>query len=356
MTATTYPDSIAVLDFGSQYSQLITRRVREMQVYCELFAWNADSEQVMRIHPRGFILSGGPSSVYEKEAPSIPAYVLESKVPILGICYGMQALAQALGGKVASSGSREYGLAEIKLLQTNPLILEDNLQVWMSHGDRIETAPAGFSVLAESSHSPIAAMGDDTRRYYGLQFHPEVRHTRHGQDILNRFVINLCAAKQEWTPLSMIEQSVSAIQAQVGNNQVLSAVSGGVDSSVATALVHKAAGSQLQAVFVDTGLLRQDESRQVEAAFKRSLGTRLHVVDASQTFFTKLAGITEPEAKRRIIGETFIRIFEEQANRIGKPRFLVQGTIYPDVVEFERTRPFTGAAHQKPPQCGRAST
>lgn len=327
------PQSIAVLDFGSQYSQLITRRVREMQVYCELFPWNADPQKVLAIQPKGFILSGGPSSVYEKDAPVIPAYVLESGLPVLGICYGMQALAQALGGQVEPAGGREYGLAEVNTVAPNPLIHEGTLQVWMSHGDRIRTLPGGFSVLAASSHSPVAAMGDDSRKYYGLQFHPEVRHTQNGQEILKRFVLEQCQVQPQWTPQSMIEQSVAAIQAQVGQEKVLSAVSGGVDSSVATALVLQAAGSQLDAVFVDTGLLREGEPRQVEAAFKRSLGARLHVVDASREFLSKLEGVTEPEEKRRIIGETFIRTFEAQARLVGKPPFLVQGTIYPDVVE-----------------------
>ena len=327
------PQSIAVLDFGSQYSQLITRRVREMQVYCELFPWNADPQKVLAIQPKGFILSGGPSSAYENDAPFVPAYVLESRLPILGICYGMQALAYALGGQVEASGRREYGLAEISTIAPNPLILEDSLQVWMSHGDRIKSVPEGFSVLAASSHSPVAAMGDDNRKYYGLQFHPEVRHTQMGHEIIKRFIFDLCHVKPEWTPQSMIEQSVAAIRAQVGQEKVLSAVSGGVDSSVATALVLQAAGGQLDAVFVDTGLLREGEPQQVEAAFKRSLGTRLHVVDASREFFSKLAGVTEPETKRHIIGEMFIRTFEAQARLIGKPPFLVQGTIYPDVVE-----------------------
>ena len=327
------PQAIAVLDFGSQYSQLITRRVREMQVYCELFPWNADPQKVLHIQPKGFILSGGPSSVYEKDAPFIPAYILESGLPVLGICYGMQSLAQALGGEVEPAGGREYGLAEIQTVASNPLIQQNSLQVWMSHGDRVRKVPEGFVVLAYSSHSPVAAMGDDSRRYYGLQFHPEVRHTQDGQEILKHFVLDICQVKPEWTPQSMIEQSIAAIQAQVGQEKVLSAVSGGVDSSVATALVLQAAGSQLDAVFVDTGLLREGEPRQVETAFKRSLGARLHVLDASREFFSKLAGVTEPEEKRRIIGETFIRTFEAQARLIGKPPFLVQGTIYPDVVE-----------------------
>ncbi len=328
-----FPQSIAILDYGSQYSQLIARRVRELHVYCELFPWNDSQERILQLQPKGFILSGGPASVYEKNAPHVPAYILESGLPVLGICYGMQALVQVLGGIVAPSGSREYGLAQVKKVIPNPLIKEEELQVWMSHGDRIEQLPAGFTKLAESSHSPVAAMGNKARKYYGLQFHPEVRHTEHGLEIIKRFVLEVCLVKPEWTAQSMIEQSITRIQNNVGNKRVLSAVSGGVDSSVATALVLKAVGNQLEAVFVDTGLLREGERQQVETAFHESLGYCLHVVDASQTFFNKLAGVTEPEAKRLIIGETFIRIFEEQAKLLGKPHFLVQGTIYPDVVE-----------------------
>jgi GMP synthase (glutamine-hydrolysing) len=327
------PDAIAILDFGSQYSQLIARRVRELQVYCELFPWNTDPAKVLTIQPKAFILSGGPASAYEKDAPFLPSYILESGLPILGICYGMQALTQALGGNVAASGKREYGLAEIHVNRQNPLILENDLQVWMSHGDRIEVVPSGFTILAGSNHSPIAAMSDEARKYYGLQFHPEVRHTQHGMQILERFVLNICGLNQQWTPQSMIEQCVTAIRAQVGKRKVLSAVSGGVDSSVATALTLKAVGDQLDAVFVDTGLLREGEREQVETAFIKNLRARLHVVDASQTFFSKLAGVIEPEDKRRIIGEAFIRTFEVQAKQIGTPPFLVQGTIYPDVVE-----------------------
>ncbi len=327
------PDAIAILDFGSQYSQLIARRVRELQVYCELFPWNTDQIKVLSIQPQAFILSGGPASVYEKDAPYLPSYVLESGLPILGICYGMQALTQALGGTVAASGKREYGLAEIHVNKQNPLIVEKELQVWMSHGDRIESVPSGFTILAGSSHSPIAAMGDEVRKYYGLQFHPEVKHTQHGTQILEHFVLSICGLNQQWTPQSMIEQCITEIRTQVGERKVLSAVSGGVDSSVATALTLKAVGDQLDAVFVDTGLLREGEREQVETTFIKNLRTRLHVVDASHTFFIKLAGVIEPEAKRRIIGETFIRTFEAQAKQIGTPPFLVQGTIYPDVVE-----------------------
>ena len=326
-------DSIAVLDFGSQYSQLIARRVRELQVYCELFAWDAPAEKVQAAHPQGYILSGGPASVYEPGAPHLPAYVLESGLPILGICYGMQALTQALQGHVAPSSEREYGLAQLETVAENRLIGPGSQPVWMSHGDRVDRLPPGFKLIARSDNSPVAAMSDETRRYYGVQFHPEVRHTPGGREILRRFVLQVCAVQPDWTPESIIAQSVDAIRAQVGQARVLSAVSGGVDSSVATALVNRAVGKQLSAVFVDHGMLRLNERQQVEVAMRPQMGDRLVVVDAEEKFLTLLQGTTDPEAKRRIIGETFIRTFEEQAALLGRPPFLVQGTIYPDVVE-----------------------
>ncbi|NPV75215.1 MAG: glutamine-hydrolyzing GMP synthase [Anaerolineae bacterium] len=326
-------NAIAILDYGSQYTQLIARRVRELQVYCELFPWDAPEETVQAIHPAGYILSGGPLSVYAKDAPTLPPYVIESGLPVLGICYGMQLLVYTLGGRVSPAGEREYGPAEIETLADNPLLPSGKQPVWMSHGDRIETLPPGFRVLARSGNCPVAALGDEKNRWFGVQFHPEVRHTPGGRELLSRFVMEICKAEADWTPASIITQSVERIRAQVGNERVLSAVSGGVDSSVATALVRRAVGDQLTAILVDTGMLRKDERSQVEAAFQQSLGGGLTVVDASQTFLSRLAGVTEPEVKRRIIGETFIRIFEAQALKVGKPRFLVQGTIYPDVVE-----------------------
>jgi GMP synthase (glutamine-hydrolysing) len=326
-------DAIAVLDFGSQTAQLIARRVRELQVYCELFPWNAPAEKVLAIQPKGFILSGGPASVYEAGAPQLLPYILESGKPVLGICYGMQALTHALGGQVAASSRREFGLAQVKPLGETGLLPAQEFKVWMSHGDRIERPPQGFRVLGQSDHSPVAAMGDASRGYYGVQFHPEVRHTPLGKEILRRFVVEACLAKPDWTPESIISQSVQRIQQQVGGERVLSAVSGGVDSSVATALVHRAVGDQLTAVFVDNGLLRQGEAAQVVGVFQQTLGTELIAVDAVEEFMQALRGISEPEAKRRVIGERFIRIFEAQARQTGMPRFLVQGTIYPDVVE-----------------------
>jgi len=303
-------DTIVVLDFGSQYSQLITRRVREVQVYAEMFPWDASEQQVMALQPKGFILSGGPNSAYEPGAPFVPAYVLASGLPVLGICYGMQAITVALGGKVSPAQEREYGTAEITVLADNPLIEAGNYPVWMSHGDRLEALPPGFVRLATSGNSPFAAMGDLQRHYYGVQFHPEVRHTPIGVGMIRRFAVDICGAQPTWTADSIIEQSVARIRSQVGQERVLVGVSGGVDSSVAAALVHHAIGDQLVAVFVDHGLLRQEERQQVEIAFKANLGVEMHTVDAIEDFMDVLEGVTDPEAKRRAIGSTFIRVFE----------------------------------------------
>ena len=332
-------ESIAILDFGSQYAQIIARRVRETQVYCELFPWDAPREKIFSINPKGFILSGGPKSVYEENAPYIQKFILESGLPILGICYGMQALTHALGGEVSPSFEREYGSAILEPLM--PSILSVLSQVWMTHGDKITRMPDGFIALAKSGSSPFAAMGDMQRKYFGVQFHPEVHHTPNGTELLKHFAIDICNVKPEWTPLSIIDESVKRIKEQVGNApfdktqgpRVLAAVSGGVDSTVAAALVHKAIGDQLVCVFVDTGLLRANEGEQVASAFRSGLGAELITVEASADFLDALKGVTEPEQKRKIVGEKFIRIFEQQAKQIGQPKFLVQGTIYPDVVE-----------------------
>jgi len=325
-------NSIAILDFGSQYAQLIARRVREAHVYCELFPWDTSQETILSIHPKGFILSGGPRSVYEESAPFIQDFIFKTGLPILGICYGMQALTHALGGQVDSSAQREYGHAEITPQFPNSLV--SNLSsVWMSHGDRITKLPEGFIALAKSRNSPFAAMGDMRRKYFGVQFHPEVHHTPNGEMLLQHFVADICGVKPEWTPASIIEDSVEKIRKQVGGERVLAAVSGGVDSSVAAALVQKAIGDQLVAVFVDTGLLRKDEGEQVASAFRNNLHSELVTVNASDEFFDALKGVMEPEQKRKIVGEKFIRVFEEQAKQLGNPKFLVQGTIYPDVVE-----------------------
>ena len=327
-------DSIAILDFGSQYTQLIARKVREVNVYCELFPWDMARKKVESINPRGYILSGGPSSAYEEGAPTLPDYILESGLPVLGICYGMQLITLAFGGQVIPSQEREYGLAWLETEENNPLLPSGRHQVWMSHGDRMESIPEGFKVLGKSSNSPIAMIGNENKKYYALQFHPEVHHTPAGKNLLKNFVLNICGAKAEWTPQSIINQSIDQIRSRVSpKERVLSAVSGGVDSSVATALVHKAVGDQLSGVFVDHGLLRKNERQQVEIAFRKNLGVNLVTADSVELFVNGLKGVTDPEKKRRFIGETFIRVFEAEARKLGEMKYLVQGTIYPDVVE-----------------------
>ncbi len=336
-------DSIAILDFGSQYTQLIARRVREAHVYCELFSWDASEAQVMALYPKGFILSGSPASVYEPGAPTLPRYVLDSGLPVLGLCYGMQLLTHALGGVVAPAQSREYGPAQVELTQASPLWSNlfsplsthySSLEVWMSHGDRVEGLPPGFVPLAKSDNSPYAAMGDPTRKLYGLQFHPEVKHTPRGAEILSAFVVDVCGCSPAWTPASFVEQSISSICARVGPGKVVCGLSGGVDSAVAATLVYRAVGDQLTCIFVDTGMLRKGEGEQVVETFQRAMGMRLVAVNAIEDFLTALEGVTDPEQKRKIIGEKFIRIFERQAGALGAGHeFLVQGTLYPDVIE-----------------------
>jgi GMP synthase (glutamine-hydrolysing) len=336
------PDSIAILDYGSQYTQLIARRVREAHVYCELFPWDAPQDKVMTLNPRGFILSGGPNSVYDDGAPTLPCFVLDSSLPVLGLCYGMQLLAHALGGVVAPSQSREYGPAVVEITETGPLWSSLHaplstpytpLDVWMSHGDRVESLPPGFVSLAKSDNSPYAAMGDERRKLYGLQFHPEVKHTPRGTEILRAFVVDVCNCAPMWTPASFIDQSIAAIWAQVGTGSVVCGLSGGVDSAVAATLVHRAIGDQLTCIFVDTGMMRQGEGDQVIETFQRAMGIKLVAVNAIEDFLTALEGVTDPEAKRKIIGEKFIRIFEREARALGASEFLVQGTLYPDVIE-----------------------
>jgi GMP synthase (glutamine-hydrolysing) len=332
-------DTIVVLDYGSQTSQLIARRVRAAGVYSELFPWDAPAESVLARHPKGFILSGGPNSVYEPGAPTLPAYVLESGLPVLGICYGMQLLAHALGGEVASSSTREYGPARLRIERPGPLWgdLPPDLPVWMSHGDRIERHPPGFEPLARSDSSPVAAMGDPDRRLYGIQFHPEVQHTPQGEALLANFALSICACRPDWTPGVYIDEAVTRIRQQVGQGRVLLGLSGGVDSSVAAALLHRAIGDRLVSVFIDHGMLRQGEAAQVIDTFQRSLGLNLVAVNAAEDFLEALDGVTDPEEKRLRIGELFIRAFERQAARIseelGAIDFLAQGTIYPDVIE-----------------------
>jgi GMP synthase (glutamine-hydrolysing) len=326
-------DAIAILDFGSQYTQLIARRVREAHVYCELFPYDTPAPEVLAIQPLGFILSGGPASVYEPGAPQIPAYVLDSQLPVIGICYGMQALTHSLGGSVAASTRREYGPAAIEVIAEDPLLPEDRYQVWMSHGDRIEKPPPGFDILARSPGSPIAVMVDREHQRYGIQFHPEVQHTPRGVEILRHFVLDICTAKPEWHPASIIQVTVEAIRKQVGGSRAVAGVSGGVDSTVAAALVQRAIGDQLTCIFVNNGLLRAGEAESVAETFERNLRANLIAVDATEAFLERLTNVVDPEQKRTRIGELFIRTFEEQALHIDQANYLVQGTIYPDVVE-----------------------
>ncbi|MHB0871176.1 MAG: glutamine-hydrolyzing GMP synthase [Chloroflexota bacterium] len=328
-------EAVAVIDFGSQYSQLIARRVRECNVYCELIPYYAPPERLADLNPRGFILSGGPASVYQEGAPQLPTHILESGLPILGICYGMQLLAHQSGGEVAPGARREYGHAEVRLDQpVAPLFegLPDSLQVWMSHGDVITRMPPGFRRLAHTENSPLAAMGNDAG-IVGLQFHPEVVHTPLGKEIIKNFLYRECGCSGNWTAGSYITETVAKIREQVGDGRVICALSGGVDSTVAATLIHRAIGDRLTCVFVNNGLLRLNEAESTLETFQRHLQLNVVYVDATDRFLSGLSGVVDPERKRRIIGETFIRVFEEEAARLGKIDFLAQGTLYPDVIE-----------------------
>ncbi|MEP7200589.1 MAG: glutamine-hydrolyzing GMP synthase [Chloroflexota bacterium] len=327
--------SIVILDFGSQTAQLIARRVRELNVYCELLPHDAPRAEIERLAPRGVILSGGPASVYEARAPQLPDYVRAPSVPVLGICYGMQLLAHELGGTVRPSDKREYGPATINVCDGEVLFraVPRDLNVWMSHGDAIERAPDGFAVLAQSPNAPIAAMGDAARRIYGVQFHPEVTHTAHGLDILRNFVYDVCGCAPDWSPANIVAESIAQIQAQVGDGRVLCALSGGVDSAVTATLVGRAIGERLLCVFVDHGLLRAGEGDEAMALFTEHLDLNVVRVNVADRFLAKLDGMVDPERKRKIIGEEFIRVFEDEANARGPFQFLAQGTLYPDVIE-----------------------
>jgi GMP synthase (glutamine-hydrolysing) len=332
-------DAVVVVDFGAQYSRLIARRVREAHVFSEIVPATVTAAELTERRPRGIILSGGPKSVYEVPAPSLDPAVYDLGIPILGICYGAQLIARQLGGTVAHTGKGEYGRTEMSVLSPSPLFADwpATNEVWMSHGDAMTEAPAGFDVLAKSAGSPVAAFGDPDRRIYGVQFHPEVVHTPRGAEFIARFAHDVCGCPASWTHVSIIEAGVEAVRRQVGADRVLCALSGGVDSAVAAALVHKAVGSQLTCVFVDTGLMREGEADQVEETFRRQFHIDLVHVKAADRFFEALAGVLDPEDKRKRIGELFIRIFEEVAVELGSgdagPRFLVQGTLYPDVIE-----------------------
>ena len=335
-------DTVVVLDFGSQYSQLIARRIREAGVYSILMPWDTSWEEIARLQPKGIILSGGPASVYDEGAPSLPPWVLREDVPLLGICYGMQLIANALDGGVEPAARREYGPAKIEVTQPSPLFrdLPASLDVWMSHGDHVTRLPTGYVGIARSSNAPIAGMTDGRR--YGIQFHPEVVHTPLGRDLLRNFLVDVCNCQTEWTAEHFIESAIQQIREKVGDGRVLLGLSGGVDSSVAAALIHRAIGDRLTPVFVDNGLLRLGEAELVREVFGRAFGMNLVFVDASDRFLNRLAGIADPEEKRRIVGDEFIRTFESQAALHGPFDFLAQGTLYPDVIES--TAPDTKSA------------
>jgi GMP synthase (glutamine-hydrolysing) len=334
-------DTVLVVDFGAQYARLIARRVREAHVYSEIVASSITVEEIKARKPKGIIFSGGPKSVYETPAPTIDPAIYDLGIPILGLCYGAQLIALQLGGTVSHTGQGEYGRTQLTLTAASPLCAAwpATSQVWMSHGDAITEPPTGFVATATSPGAPVAAMHDPERRIFGVQFHPEVVHTERGSEIFERFLLDACGCLPNWTHVSIIEQQVAAVQAQVGTDRVLCALSGGVDSAVAAALVHKAIGDQLTCVFVDTGLMRSGEADQVEDTFRRQFNIDLIHVKAADRYFDALAGVTDPERKRKIIGELFIRIFEEVARDLGAgtgdegPKFLVQGTLYPDVIE-----------------------
>ncbi|MDI3508176.1 MAG: hypothetical protein PWP48_1204 [Clostridiales bacterium] len=333
------PDEVVlVLDFGGQYNELIARRVREAKVYCEVLPYNTSLERIKSIEPKGIIFTGGPSSVYADNAPYCDDGIYRLGIPILGICYGAQLMAKQLGGNVARAQVREYGRTDIHVDNQSVLFhgIESDTVGWMSHTDYIDELPAGFKVIASSSNCPVAAMADEERKLYAVQFHPEVVHTPRGFDMLKNFLYKVCGCNGTWTMTSFIEDTVASIKERVGDGSALCAMSGGVDSSVAAMLVHKAIGRRLTCILVDHGLMRQDEVEEVERVFKEQFNVNLVVVDASDRFLSKLKGVTDPERKRKIIGEEFIRVFEEQAKALGHIDYLVQGTIYPDVIESGR--------------------
>ncbi len=337
MASTLYRHKILILDFGSQYTQLIARRIREAHVYCEIHPFNMPIEDIKKFAPKGIVLSGGPLSVYEVGAPLPHPRVLDLGVPVLGICYGMQYLTYALGGEVGRAQEREYGHVTIRVLDDrdlfNGLSQDEEQTVWMSHGDRIEKMPPGFKVLAQSKNSPIAAMADRKRKLYGVQFHPEVAHTPQGPKILSNFLFEICRCVPSWTMSSFVRRTIRSLREQIGQDRVICGISGGVDSSVTAVLLHKAIGRQLSCIFVDNGLLRRGETKEVMELFGKRYRIDLHVVDASDHFLRHLKGVTDPERKRKVIGREFIRIFEKKAKELGKVTYLAQGTLYPDVIE-----------------------
>ncbi|WP_272962704.1 glutamine-hydrolyzing GMP synthase, partial [Alcanivorax jadensis] len=343
---------ILILDFGSQYTQLIARRVREIGVYCEIRAFDMTAEEIREFAPKGIILSGGPESVTAAETPRAPDAVFKAGIPVLGICYGMQTMAEQLGGKVIAGEKHEFGYARVAKAEKNGLLDgivdheeqgKEYLDVWMSHGDRVGEMPAGFVATATTGSCPIAGMANDEKRFYGIQFHPEVTHTLQGGRLLERFVRELCDCEALWTPSNIINDAIDTIREQVGTDEVILGLSGGVDSSVVAALLHKAIGDQLTCVFVDNGLLRHQEGDQVMEMFADNMGVKVIRVDAEDNFLGKLAGEADPELKRKIIGNTFIDIFDDQASKLKNANWLAQGTIYPDVIESAASK--TGKAH-----------
>ncbi|SDZ93922.1 glutamine-hydrolyzing GMP synthase [Alkalimonas amylolytica] len=344
---------ILILDFGSQYTQLIARRIREIGVYCELWAWDVTEEQIRDFNPTGIILSGGPESVAAANSPRAPQYVFEAGVPILGICYGMQTMAEQLGGKVSCSDMREFGYAQVEVIAKNRLFanIEDHISasntalvdVWMSHGDKVIEIPPGFETVARTDTCPHAGMVDEARQFYGVQFHPEVTHTRQGLRMLEHFVVDICCCEKLWTPASIIEDAILRIREQVGEDQVILGLSGGVDSSVTAMLLHRAIGEQLTCVFVDNGLLRLNEAKQVMDMFGNHFGLNIIHVSAEDRFLDALAGQNDPEQKRKTIGRVFVEVFDEESQKLKNARWLAQGTIYPDVIESAGSA--TGKAH-----------
>ena len=353
MTQNIHDDRILILDFGSQYTQLIARRVREAGVYCELHSWEHEEKDIREFNPSGIILSGGPESTTAEDAPLAAQCVFELGVPVLGICYGMQTMSSQLGGKVENADHHEYGYAQVRARGHTALLkdIEDHtsdegyglLDVWMSHGDRVIDMPEGFKLMCSTDNAPIAGIADEQRKFYGLQFHPEVTHTQQGQRIIERFVHQICGCSNLWTPGNIIDDNITRVREQVGGDEVILGLSGGVDSSVVAALLHKAIGDQLTCVFVDNGLLRYQEGDQVMATFAEHMGVKVIRVDAEQRFLDALKGIEDPEQKRKIIGNLFIDVFEEEANKLSNAKYLAQGTIYPDVIESAGAK--TGKAH-----------
>lgn len=338
-----HTDKILILDFGSQYTQLIARRVRELGVYCEIWAYDNDIQTVKKFAPKGIILSGGPATVTQEHTPRAPEGIFDMGVPVLGICYGLQCMSDMLGGGVSTSEKREFGHAEVELCADNTLITEVTQSVWMSHGDKVTELPTGFKVIAQSRNAPLCAIADEERKFYGVQFHPEVTHSEFGEALLSRFAHDICGCGSSWSASNIIQDAVSQARQKVGDDHVILGLSGGVDSSVVAALLHKAVGEQLTCIFVDNGLLRKNEGDQVMATFAENMGVRVIRVNAEQRFLNELAGEAEPEAKRKIIGRVFVEIFEEESKKIENAKWLAQGTIYPDVIESAASK--TGKAN-----------